>query len=164
MSNLINSAPSEPKHVSKIVTLDANNSSDSKNVFRLLGSVKICSLTAVIVSATTLNNCTGLYFDFWDGTLASDITKTGGILSGMNVGTTLVKEFDDSIIVTILDNSTGVVSEPTSGKKSFSEFIIGQKFETDSFVRLNYTTTDAPINAQIEVFIEYEKINSGELI
>ncbi len=49
-----------------------------------------------------------------------------------------------------------------SGNKASQSFAAVQKLGVDTFLRFNYTTTDAPINAQLKVDIEFADIDSGE--
>jgi len=77
--------------VSKVITLTANGGSESLDCFTVTGCVEILKLYGQITTADTLTNLTGAYFNMWDGTLATAITKNDGVLSGMAIGTTFLK-------------------------------------------------------------------------
>jgi len=149
----------------KTITLSANNDTASENVFQITGNVDVVRLYAEVVDVTTLANCTNIHFDLYDSTAAVDITKSGpgSVLSGLAVGTFLVKDAIKTTAVAIADNATGVVSE-ASGNKPFTGFFVTQKTGANTYLRLTYTTTDAPINAQITVYCDYIALGSATLV
>jgi len=153
------------KHATKTITLSANNTSANVNVFQVTGMVEVTSIHAEVVDATTLTNCTDVAFDLWDGTLSTALTKAspGGVLSGVAVGTGMVKTAIASTLLTVLDNATGVLQE-VAGIKVAQAFYVVKKNGADTFIRFNYTTTDAPINAQIKVDIVWADIDSGTIV
>lgn len=152
------------KHVSKTIALTANNTSANVNIFLLTGTVKIVSIHGEIVFATTLTNCTNVYFDLWDGTNSVLITKaTGATMSGYGVGSFFIKDSDVSIALTILNNDQCRIKEAATGVKVNTELIAVQKISTNTYIRFNYTTTDAPINATVKIDIAWADIDSGEI-
>jgi hypothetical protein len=152
------------KHVSKTITLSANNTSASVNVFQLTGSCLVRNFHGEITAKTTLTNCTSVYFDLWDGVTSVPITKTtGASMSGYNVGAFFVKDADVASALTILNNDAGKIKEATTGNRASTEFIAVQKTATNTYIRFNYTTTDAPINASIKVDCTWLDIDSGTI-
>ena len=148
--------------LSNDITIDENNGSANVNCFQITGSVEIYRIYGAIKTATTLTNCTATYFDlFTAGDAADVITKNDGVLSGMPAGTFFSKEGVKTVTMTVLDPSTIIVTEPATDKKQFTPFIITQKTGVDTFVRFNYTTTDAPANAVFTIYVEYRKPPSG---
>lgn len=153
------------KHVIKTITLSANNTSASVNVFQLTGVCSVMALHAEITSATTLNNCTSVYFDLWDGTTSTAITKTtGAAISGFGVGSFLIKDSNNASSITTIQNNQARIVEAGSGQHVELGFVVIQKVSTNTYIRFNYTTTDAPINAQIQVHITYKDIDSGTIV
>ena len=153
------------KHVTKTITLSANATSASVNCFQITGVVSVMSLHAEIVDATVLNNCTSVYFDLWDGTTSSSITKTtGAAISGFGVGSFLIKDSNNASAITTIQNNQARIVESGSGQHVELGFVAIQKASTNTYIRFNYTTTDAPINAQLEVHITYKDIDSGIII
>lgn len=153
---------SNGKHTSKVITLNANNTSANVNVFQLTGICKVISIHAELTAKTTLTNCTSVYFDLWDGTTSTAITKTtGASMSGYNVGAFMLKDADVSSSLTILNNDQARLKEAATGAKVNTEFIVIQKTGTNTYIRFNYTTTDAPANAQLTVHIVWADIDNG---
>lgn len=152
------------KQTTKLITLSANNTSDSVNVFELTGSVEVLSLHGEVTDATTLNNCTAVYFDLWDGTVSVPLSKvTGAALSGCAVGSFFIRDSDSSTELSVLNNNQARVKEAATGTRLRSNFIITQKASTTTYIRFRYTTTDTPINAQITIGITYADIDGGEI-
>lgn len=153
------------KHVTKTITLNANNTTASVNVFQLTGSTKIMLLHGEILTKTTLTNCTKVYFDLWDGTNSVHITKiTGADMSGYNVGAFFIKDADVLTALTILNNDQARIKEAATGNRINTEFIAVQKTSTNTYIRFNYTTTDAPINATVKIDCHWSDIDSGIII
>jgi len=153
------------KHVTKTITLSANNTSASVNVFQLTGATKIVLLHGEILTNTTLTNCTKVYFDLWDGTTSVHLTKiVGADMSGYNVGTFFIKDADVTSILTILNNDQARIKEAATGNRVNTEFIAVQKTATNTYLRFNYTTTDAPINATVKIDCHWSDIDSGIII
>lgn len=148
--------------LTKEVTLDANNSSDNKNLFKITGTILIEGIFAEITDATTLTNCTNVYLDLYDGAFADIITLDGATISGFNVGGYLHKEQDSTNALHAHSNATCLVSEP-SDKKVHHPFLVTQKSGADTYIRLHYTTTDAPINAKIMFFVCAKCVNGGTI-
>lgn len=150
--------------VSKASTLSANNTTASNNLFQLTGTVEVVRLYAVVTDTSTLANCTNVHFDLWDSTAAVDITKSGpgSVLSGLAVGTFMVKDAVKTTAVAVADNVAGAITEGSTSK-IFEEFFITQKTGANTYMRLTYATTDAPINAQITVYCDYIAVGSGTL-
>jgi hypothetical protein len=152
------------KHATKTITLNANNTSASVNVFQVTGSTKVTLLHGEILTKTTLTNCTSVYFDLWDGTNSVPITKTtGASMSGYNVGAFFIKDSDVATALSILNNASCGIKEAATGNRVNTEFIAVQKTATNTYIRFNYTTTDAPINATVKVDCQWADIDSGVL-
>lgn len=153
------------KHATKTITLSANNTSANVNVFQLTGVCEAWAIHGEIRDATTLTNCTSIYFDLWDGTNSVPITKTTtASISGFGVGSFIIKDSDVSSALTTLNNNQCRIDEKSTGAKIDADLIIIQKLSTNTYIRFNYTTTDTPINAQIKVDINWADIDNGEII
>jgi hypothetical protein len=150
-------------HLETNVTLDANNGSDVKSLFAFTKSVRVLALHLEVIDATTLNNCTGVYFDAWDGASSEIITADGAVLSNFEVDSFALKDQDNSIVLTTARADQVRMTEPAAGKKSHQPFILTTKSGQTNHIRLHYTTTDTPINAQLKVVCEFSVINSGDM-
>ena len=148
--------------LSNDITISASNTSANVNCFQITGSVEIFRIYGAIKTATTLTNCTAAYFDlFTAGDAADVITKNDGVLSGMPAGTFFSKEAIKTSTMTVLNPATILVTEPATDKKIFTPFIITQKTAADTFIRFNYTTTDAPASAVFTIYVEYRTPPAG---
>lgn len=153
------------KHATKTITLSANNTSASVNVFQVTGTCEVMSLHGEVKVATTFTNCTSVYFDLWDGTTSVPITKTTGCaLSGFGVGSFFIKDTDVASALSTLQNNQCRIKEAATGAKVDANLFIVQKISTNTYIRFNYTTTDAPINAQIKVDCGWADIDNGEIV
>ena len=141
--------------ISTDITLDENNGSANVNCFQVVGSVEVYRIYGTVKTATTFANCTAAYFDLYDSSNPFVITKNDGVLSGLGVGAFFTKEAIKTVTMTVIDNVAGSVTEPTTEKKQFTPFIVTQKTGADTFIRFNYTTSDAPIDAVLTIYVEY---------
>jgi len=153
------------KHVTKTITLNANNTTESVNVFQLTGTTKIISIHGEILTKTTLTNCTKVHFDLWDGTTSVPITKiTGADMNGYNVGAFFIKDADVATALTILNNDQARIKEASTGNRVNTEFVAVQKTATNTYLRFIYSTTDAPIDATVKIDCQWSDIDSGIII
>ena len=153
------------KHTTNTITLSANNTSANVNVFQLTGSVQVLSMHGEVLDNTTMTNLTGVYFDLWDGTNAVEVTKSaiGATMSGYNVGAFFIKDADNTSVLTTINNDQVRAIEAATGAKERQDWIAIQKTGTNTYIRFNYTTTDAPINAQLKIDISWADIDSGTI-
>jgi len=151
------------KTVTKTITLSANNTSASVNLFSFTGTLSGVGLQAEITAKTTLTNLTAGYWDLWDGTNSVVLTKViGGVLSGMAIGTYFAKTLIATSAFTVHDNSQVRMTE-SAGSKVPQAFTITAKTGVTNYLRFNYATTDAPINAQVRFDFEYIDRDSGTI-
>ena len=143
----------------KEITLDANNTTASENIFQITGSVKLLAIYGVVTDAAT--NLTAGFLELYDGTNHPDITKDGIVLSGLAVGTAMFKTDLATAIFKLADNVGCVVSEAALDKKLFNECILTQKTATNTYIRFTYTTSDAPIDAKIFWHVRYKGLDDG---
>jgi type 1 fimbria pilin len=152
------------KDAQNVITLDANNTSQAVNCFELTGSMIITYLHFEVVDATTLNNCTNIYFDLWDGTNSVPLCKvTGASISGFGVNSFVIKDGDVSVELVTLNNDQVRISEPSGGKTVFQPFLVTCKAGATNYIRFRYTTTDTPINAQLDVGVGWNDNDGGTL-
>jgi len=151
--------------VEKTITLDANGATASVNIFQITGTIHIYRLYAEVTNASTFTNCTAASFDLWDSTSAIQITAASGVLSEVPVGTYI---FKSGLATNAFDTNSaqsGSLTEQTyEGSDVFSRFIVTQKTAADTFIRFTYTTSDAPIDAALTVYVEYRELNGGTLV
>ena len=146
--------------VTKTITLSGTGAT-SLNIFPLTGTVEVVSIHGFITAAATLTNLTGGHLELWDSTAAVDLTKNDGALSGMGVGTLLVKNALAASTIGIADNVAGALTEGASLSKAFAPFFITQKTGANTYIRWTYTTTDSPIAGTIFWHVKYRPENHG---
>jgi hypothetical protein len=146
------------------ITLAASGGAESINMFQLTGTVEVVSIHGFVSEATTLANLTGGSLQLWDSTAAIQITKNDGVLSGMGVGTLLVKNAVAANTIAIADNAVGALTEGASLAKAFAPFFITQKLGADTYIRWTYTTSDTPIDAKIFWHIKFRPEAHGAII
>lgn len=153
------------KHIEKEITLNANNTSARVNVFQVTGYNQVFNIHGYVTDATTLNNLTNAYFDLWDGTNTVPLTKTtGATMSGFAVDSAFIKDADVTTALTTINNSQCRMNEAAVGAKEGAPFTVMQKALTNTYIRFNYTTTDAPINAKLAIQLVFADINAGTII
>jgi len=153
------------RHVTNAVVLSANNTTASVNCFQVTGGVQVLSIHGEVMNADTFTNCTAVHFDANDGTNTVEITKAspGATFSGFNVGAFFIKDADVTSNLSVVNNDQVRFVEAAAGSKAAQPFTIVQKAGTDTFIRLTYTTTDAPIDAIFRVDAVYSIIDGGTL-
>ena len=153
------------KHITKTITLNANNTSASVNVFTLTGTVNCIGLHGEVLTDVTFSNCTNVYFDLWDGTTSVPITKiTTAALSGFGVGSFFIKDADVASALTTLQNNQARIKEVAIGGKANAPFLALAKSGATTYIRFNYTTTNAPINATLSIHLVWEDIDGGTVV
>lgn len=134
------------------------------NVFQVVGAVRVTEQAAVITSITTLTNLTNLYADLYDGTVAEDLTLDGATLSGAQVGTVFTKDKVVTQAYSVYQADQCRCSEVLDAKKIGKPFTVIPKNGADTFIRMNYTTTDAPVDFTMFLKFSYEPLDSGYLV
>lgn len=146
----------------KELTLNANNTSAILNAFKIHNTVDIREVY-LEVSEGSITNLTALYLTSYDGTNTVDITADGVALSGAEVGAFAMKDDDAAEVLKVNLNTQVRKIESVAAKDTYQQLILTQKYNTDTYIRLHYTTTETPIDAKIKLFIHYRKTNGGYL-
>lgn len=142
--------------ISNSQTLSGSNTTVATPIFRLTGTVEVLRLWGVIT--TTLgSNHTAAYWRLNDQSAQANITlNTGTTLSAKVAGSSIVKKGLVAAALTLLDNATGVVSEPTALETFFyTPFQIVKKTAAQTDIEYVYTTTNTPTTGVIQHFVEY---------
>ena len=166
MSQLNASASRDNNRVPLVVdgvTIASNNQVFSGNnttvyvpIFTITGTVEIRGIWGVVTTTMGVNH-TAAYFRINDQTANPAITKTTGVtLSGLAVGTTIVKKDVVANAVTLLDNAAGRVSEPTTLETTyFSPFVVMKKTGALTQIEYSYTTTDTPTTGAMTFYARF---------
>ncbi len=131
------------------------------NVFRIVGLVDVVSQLAQITEITTLTNLTDMYADLWDGSTPKILTKTTGAdLSGLPVGSAFAKTGIVTLPYEVGDASAPIFFETANWSRSYP-FTAGQAGSTETFMRLNFKTTDSPVDFKANIFFTWIPVNGG---
>lgn len=133
------------------------------NVLQLTGTVMVRNQWAEITEVTTLTNLTAMYATLYDGTNSVDLTANGSVLSGAPVGSFFTKDKVATETYTVNISDECRLNETLGDKKAGRPFIITKKNATNTYIRLHYTTTDAPVNFKVKIYFEYYPMNGGTL-
>jgi hypothetical protein len=131
------------------------------NILQVFGSVRVVNQYAVITEKTTLTNATGIYADAYDGTVAEDLTADGAVISGFAVGSLFFKDKDVTQVYTAMNADQVRVNELLLDNKAGKPFTVIQKNGVDTFIRFHLTTTDTPIDFDVEIVFLYEELGTG---
>ena len=143
--------------------ITASNETVSIPFAKVNGTIEIFNQWSQIKNITTLNNCTDVHIDLWDGTVSDPVTKSpGATLSGAPVETVLLKTEPATSVLTVIQTDQGRVTE-TSGKKITQPFYLTQKGVLDTVMRANLTTTDTPLLFTVDIYIEWRPLDGGSL-
>lgn len=149
-------------HIDKELTITGTGA-NTANILQLVGSIIVTNQWAIITEVTTLTNLTNMYSDLYDGTNIVNLTSDGATLSGMPVGTMFTKDKVMSEVYSINDASECRVLETLEDRKIGRPFVITQKNTVDTFIRLHFTSTDAPVSFKVKVHFEYVPLNGSTL-
>jgi hypothetical protein len=143
------------------VTLTGSGTTINLPIFRVTGSVLILALYGVIT--TDLQNHTAASWRLNDQGAQIYITAVGGTsLTNKKAGSVIVKKDVVSAALTLLDNTNGVISEPTTLETDyFSPFVMVKKtgaLNTD--IEYNYTTSDTPTHGAIQFFVGFVPLSA----
>ncbi len=145
---------------SKVLTFTGNNTTVDSPIFTITGTVLINALYGV-VSTTIGANHTGGLFRLNDQTAQVAITATGLTLSGLAVGTTVVKKGLAAAAAALLDNAAGRVSEPTTLETLyFSPFVAMKKTGATTQIEYEYATTDTPTSGAVTFYCSWVPISA----
>lgn len=142
--------------VTKELTLSANNTTANVPIFTVTGTVEIRGIWGVVTTVLGSNH-TAAYWQINDQTATPDITlATGTTLSAAAAGSVIVKKGLAGAALTLLDNSAGRVSEPTTLETMyFSPFVVTKKTGALTQIEYVYSTTNTPTTGAIQFFVRY---------
>lgn len=137
-------------------TLSGSNATVSTALFRITGVVEVRALYGNVTTALG-SNITAAYYRLNDQTAQPDITlATGTTLSAVAAGSSIVKKGLAGAAVTLLNNSAGRVSEPTTLETPyFSPFVVVKKTAANTDIEFTYTTTNTPTTGVIQHFLHW---------
>lgn len=125
------------RHAEKTHTIDGNGAQND-NLYQITGTVLIKFILFHTTTVTDSTTFSGVKFELWDGTAATDITGTVDG-SGCTAGAFFYKRDLATSALRYLDSSAGVVEEAAANKISFEPFMLVQKNATNTYIRLAFT-------------------------
>lgn len=150
-SNLLLAGASRVREAIAPVTLNVNNTTGSKVVFTVTGSVWILGIWGEVTTVISSNHTAG-HLRTNDQTATIDITEaaTGIALSSLAVGTTFYKESLAAVALKLLDNAAAKMEESASaGQPAMAPFVVTKKTAAVTTIDYRYTTTNAPSTGAI---------------
>jgi hypothetical protein len=135
--------------------------SQTLNVFRVYGTIRVINQHAEIIEATTLTNCTNVYATLYDGTNTINLTLDGATLSGAPVGTFFTRDQDSSNAYSVATADQCRMSEVVSDKDIGRPFTVTAKNGAATYIRFHYTTTDSPIDFVMRLRFVWEPVDGG---
>lgn len=133
------------------------------NTFVVTGNVLINRLYGVVTVATTITNCTAVYFSLYDGTNTVVLTLDGAVLSAATVGSLFIRENTAAVALAVSLADQCRLQDPAV-TFALEPFIVTAKNGAATYIRFHYTTTDAPIAATVVVYAEYTGLAGGLLV
>lgn len=122
-------------------TTFAGGGGGSDNIFKVSGCVEIHYIYGdvhTILSADVDN----IYLDLWDGAVSVEITDNGGGGTDTNsadIGSVFIKSEIATTAITLLQSNQGRVEENTSFRLPRTPFILNQKKDTNTYIRVVYS-------------------------
>lgn len=146
-------------------TLVGNNATVVVPIFGITGTVQFLSIYGVVTTVLGANN-TAAAWRLNDQTAQVDITlSTGTALSGVAAGSVIVKKGLAAAALTLLNNSAGRVSEPTTLETPyFSPFVVTKKTAAATNIEFVYTTTDTPTSGVIQFFVTWLPVSQDAAV
>jgi hypothetical protein len=145
------------------VTLAGSGGLEALDLFKINGAVKIKKLEGIVKSATTLTNMTDCHFNINDATIDVPITKSTTLtMSTAIVGSVVFLDSEETDIAGFLSGATAGLLSSAGYSWNYSIEVI-QKTGVETNIQFVYTTTDTPIAATMDFYVEYEPIANGYL-
>lgn len=146
-------------------TLDANAETKSYNVAQIFGIVTLKKIHINVLTQFS-SNIRNFYLSIYDG--ATDVpisASTGLTLDNAPVGSLITRIKDSSELLDYESGATCFIAENTNFREVQTEVICGSKGDgTATYLRLTYTTTDAPSSGKIRGHIEWDKITDDGFV
>ena len=138
------------------LTFTGNNATVVTPLFHVTGSISVLGIWGVVTTTLGANH-TASAFRLNDQTAQVDITlSTGTDISAVKAGSMIVKKGLAATAITLLNNSAGRVSEPTTLETTyFSPFVFLKKTAATTDIEYVYATTDQPTSGAMQVFLQW---------
>lgn len=142
-------------------TFSGSNATVVTPIFRITGTIEVRGLWGVVTTVLGVNH-TASAFRLNDQTAQVNITlNTGTDISAVAAGSVIVKKGLAGAAITLLNNSAGRVSEPTTLETLYhSPFLITKKTAANTDIEYVYATTDTPTSGAMQFFLRWLPISS----
>lgn len=151
----------EPRIIEKEVSLVLSVGAHIVNVFQITGAVRILNQWARITEVTRMDDLTGVYATYYNGTAQTDLTANGIALSNLGVGTYFTKDQLSAQTYSLVSGATGGMIETLQDRDAGRPFTVVQKATADSFIQLNVTAGTAEQEFKMYLFFKYILLNDG---
>lgn len=151
-----------PVRLEKSVTLNANNTTQAKDLFIVTGAVCVHRIYGVFTRKGTLANMTDAHFNLNDGTADVAITKATTLtMSTAVVGSIVCKTAGATTNASFLSGAVGGIIEGGTNPMIDFQFVVKAKNTATTKIQWKYTTTDAPMDADVTFYLEYHAFDGG---
>jgi len=131
------------------------------NVFKVSGTVRVIDQWARITNVTRLDNCTGVYSDFWDGDSAVPLTTDGIDLSNKGVGSFFTKDLLGTEPYSVIAGVDGGMLETRDDDRIGRPFTVTQKGTNDAYIRLHATAGGDTQIFRMFIYFAYQLLDGG---
>ena len=133
----------------KTQTLTANNTTASDNIFKFTGAVEVEYIYGHVTTVFSAD-IDDVYLNAWDGANNVPITKSTTFdMDAAAVGGYIHKTADADTVLSLMASDQVRLYEDDSKFGVDRTFILNAKNDTTCYVRMTYTTTDAPASGAI---------------
>ena len=161
------SASEYPLSVTKVGTINANNTTASIILFRITGCIEYISLFG-IVTGTLSSNITAAHFRLNDQTATVAITAAAGTtLSNFGVNSLMSCPTTAGTALQAADATTNppTLQATTNQQLTFCyPTILLNKNGANTDIEFRYSTTDAPASGEITFYMYYRNLDSNTTV
>lgn len=143
----------------KEVTYDANNTTESKLLFRVTGAI-LCEGIWNEITTTIGSNHTAAFYRLNDQTAQVDITANSATVSNFGVGSLLYKkDFAGGALQASSSAAGRVVEAFTIDSVIFESFVVVAKLGANTDIEYRYSTTNTPTTGAARHFLRWRPLS-----
>jgi hypothetical protein len=146
------------------MTLDANNTTKSYNIFEVVGIIEIEEIYGHVTTALSADNTACYLGLIADGAEVEITDGAGADLSSAPVGSLVARTEGAGTILNYKSSANVFLTESTNFRSPKTSFIVGQKAGTTSYIRFTHTTTDTPSSGEIHWHVKWKPITDDGIL
>jgi hypothetical protein len=133
--------------VTTLVSADAV--AEAKNLFKIVGAVKVYSLYGQFIDCTDVSSVLTAYLELYDDASHVITKATGTDLSAVTVRSLIGKNAAATTALYLADAADGIVVDGDLGTDFYAAFLAVAQADTDTFIRFNFTSDGGGYNFKI---------------